>query len=637
MEIEAKFVVPDTETFERLQAVPGLCGYELHGLQVQSVHDTFLDTADRRVLAAGYFCRQRQSPQGTLLTLKSLTTSPDVVHLRQEWEVPFPGNAPVAQWPPSPVRDHLLQWIGDAPLTPVVELDQTRHVRTVSQRERTVAELSLDRVVFAVAEKQETVLELEVELKDEGQDSDLAALVDCLQREWGLAPQPRSKFERALSFLESSPRAGALLQPHERVILLRIAAREGRYGRRARALLALDEGATTREAGQRGPLSAQRVRYWRRLLAERRLDIFPAHVRNAPAAHDGQQTESPGAETAASPQPPTLPLVQLPSSPGIELDDTMAEAARKTLHFHLQRMLHHEPGTRQGTDIEELHDMRVATRRMRAALRVFQDHLDAKEMAPFAKGLRRTGRTLGAVRDLDVFREKVQAYLDTLPVERKAELDPLLAVWQAQRDRARQEMIAYLDSPRYVRFKEQFSQFLQTPGAGASPTFTPDGDLIAHRVRHVVPVIIHTRLAAVRAHGEWVAAPDAPLERFHRLRIASKELRYALEFFQEVLGEESKALINTMKALQDHLGALQDAVVACNLLRDFLTWGTWGHAESAEQPWPTSPVVAPGVATYLAVRQTEIQTLVQSFPPVWAQVASREFQKNLESALRPLW
>jgi CHAD domain-containing protein len=343
---------------------------------------------------------------------------------------------------------------------------------------------------------------------------------------------------------------------------------------------------------------------------------------------------------------PAPPQIQLPDNPGIEADDSMAEAARKTLYFHLQRMLYHEPGTRQGTDIEELHDMRVATRRMRAALRVFPDHLNMKEMAPFVKGLRRAGRTLGAVRDLDVFREKVQAYLDTLPPKRKAELDPLLAAWQAQRERARQEMIAYLDSARYVHFKERFSRFLQTPGAtasrvlggtGALPALTQDGDLIPQRVRHVVPVIVQARLAAVRAHGEWVAAPDTPLERFHRLRIASKELRYALEFFQEVLGPESNALIDMMKALQDHLGNLQDAVVACNLLRDFLTWGTWGHAEDSDKPWPISPVVAPGVATYLAVRQTEIQTLVQGFPPVWAQVASRTFQKKLEAALRPLW
>lgn len=657
MEIEAKFAIPNQETFLRLQAQEGLCGYELRAPQVREVHDTYLDTAERQILAAGFFCRRRESPQGILITLKALAPSAatasrvlggaQAVHRREEWEASLPSDAPLAQWPPGPVRDRLVQWVADAPLMPLVDLDQTRHVRAIMQGERTAAELSLDEVLFSAGERRQTVLELEIELKREGNEDDLATLVTCLRTDWNLSPEPRSKFVRALAFLES-PEAEALLQPDERPILLRIAAREGRYGRRARALLAVDEGLAVNEAAQRAPLSARRIRHWLRLLKQRRLDIFPPHVRDTPVAQGEPRAGTPsrrrlgeagphsvGVEEA--PAQVTPPPIQLPDNPGIEADDSMAEAARKTFYFHLQRMLYHEPGTRLGANIEELHDMRVATRRMRAALRVFHDHLDLKEIAPFAKGLRRAGRTLGAVRDLDVFHDKMQAYLDTLPTERKAELDPLLAAWQAQRERARQEMIAYLDSTRYEHFKERFSQFLQTPGTGPLPPLTQDGELIPYRVRHVMPVIVHARLASVRANGEWVAAPDTPLERFHRLRIASKELRYALEFFQEVLGPESKALIDTMKALQDHLGNLQDAVVACNLLRDFLTWGTWGHADNGDQPWPTSPVVAPGVATYLAVRQTEIQALVQTFPPVWAQIASRAFQKQAEAALRPLW
>ena len=87
--------------------------------------------------------------------------------------------------------------------------------------------------------------------------------------------------------------------------------------------------------------------------------------------------------------------------PGILPADTMAEAAVKTLRFHLARMLEHEAGTRLGEDSEELHVMRVSSRRMRMALRVFDEYLDRQAMRPVLKGLRRTGRTLGAVRDLD--------------------------------------------------------------------------------------------------------------------------------------------------------------------------------------------------------------------------------------------
>jgi CHAD domain-containing protein len=300
-------------------------------------------------------------------------------------------------------------------------------------------------------------------------------------------------------------------------------------------------------------------------------------------------------------------------------------------------MLDHEAGTRKGKDIEELHDMRVATRRMRAAMQVYGEYLDRKQMGPYVKGLRRTGRALGAVRDLDVFHEKMQHYLDTLPAAQQDDLDPLLVAWRAQREVARRRMLDYLDSDRYVRFKTEFSAFLKKKDAGSLSTFGGEGEPIPYRLLHVVPVAVHGRLAAVRAYDEWVTGPDVPLERLHQLRIACKALRYALEFFEEVLGPEAKELIDTVKKVQDHLGDLQDAVVACNLLRDFLTWGTWGRQGREQADWPSEPVVAPGVATYMAARQKEIQHLVDSFPKVWSKIRSGGFHSKLEAALSVLW
>ncbi|MEJ2757266.1 MAG: CYTH domain-containing protein, partial [Anaerolineales bacterium] len=89
-----------------------------------------------------------------------------------------------------------------------------------------------------------------------------------------------------------------------------------------------------------------------------------------------------------------MPHVTLLDRPGIEPDDAMSEAGRKVLRFHYRRMLYHEPGTRLGEDAEALHDMRVATRRMRAAFRLFGDYFDPQVMAPLVKGLKRTGRSL---------------------------------------------------------------------------------------------------------------------------------------------------------------------------------------------------------------------------------------------------
>ena len=327
------------------------------------------------------------------------------------------------------------------------------------------------------------------------------------------------------------------------------------------------------------------------------------------------------------------------SKPGIDPDDTMAIAAGKVLAFHFVRMLKHEQGTRLGEDIEELHDMRVATRRMRAALRVFGGHIDMKRMRPLLRGLQRTGRTLGTVRDLDVFREKTQLYLDTLPEERRSELDPLLQVWEAERERARGVMIDYLDSGFFAHFKEDFAAFLEDPEQAALPLFAKDGSPLAHRVRHVVPTVVYEHVGVVRAYDEWVVGAEVPLERLHQLRIAAKGMRYTLEFFQEVLGSPAKPLIEEVKGLQDHLGDMQDAVVTCGVLHHFLSWGDWAVADGEHQPKrPRTPVfiVSPGVATYLAERQRELETLIATFPTTWERIDGPEFVEQVAGAVAVL-
>ncbi len=590
MEVEAKFAVPDARTFQRLQAIEHLADFSLSQGQVKQVRDTYLDTAKRAILASGYACRQRtenadsvarEASRSVLITLKGLRGAEGAVHRREELEVFLPSEQPPAHWPESPARDLVLQLTGDAPLIPLFGLEQTRVVRPISRGERPVAEFSLDRVRVVVEGREQTYLELEIELAPTGTEDDLCELVNVLQDEWRLVPQVRSKFERALAFLEICPAGSPLL-------------REGHA-----ACLEIVESS----------------------------------------------------------------LTQLPAKPGLTAGDSMAEAARKTLRFHLQRMLRHEPGTRAGEDVEELHDMRVATRRMRAAIRVFLDYLDMDQMRPFVKGLRRTGRALGAVRDLDVFWEKTQKYLDTLPRSQQGDLTPLHAVWQVERERAREKMLAYLDSDRYARFKERFGEFLHTAGAGALPVMSAKGQPVPHLLRHVVPVAVYERLAAVRAYEEWLTGSDVPLERFHQLRIDAKGLRYTLEFFQEVLAKEAESLIEKIKSLQDHLGDLQDAVVASDLLRGFLTWGTWeygrgkrgaGAPDLRRVALPSQPrhsvareaardsvareaaIVLPGVASYLAARQAELQHLVGTFPRVWAQIRSPEFSRQVASVLATL-
>jgi CHAD domain-containing protein len=315
--------------------------------------------------------------------------------------------------------------------------------------------------------------------------------------------------------------------------------------------------------------------------------------------------------------------------PGLGLDDPMAEAARKILRRQFELMLRHEPGTRVGEDIEELHDMRVATRRMRAALRVFGDYVDRK---PVIKGLRATGRALGAVRDLDVFWEQTQDYIDTLPPTQQDGLTPLRQAWEQKHRKARAELLRYLDSDEYARFKTRFERFVAPREGIIGPRLNRKGEAVPYRARHVAPLVIHRRFVAVQAYDEWVTQPHAPPAWLHRLRIAAKRLRYALEFFEEILPPEAPELIDELKKLQDHLGALQDAAVATGLLRDFLARGTWGD-KGVE---PGQSIVAPGVEAYLSAREEEMELRREAFPDIWRTFQSPAFKERIARVVAPL-
>lgn len=316
-----------------------------------------------------------------------------------------------------------------------------------------------------------------------------------------------------------------------------------------------------------------------------------------------------------------------PDRPGVEPEDSLAEAGRKLLRFHLARMVQHEDGTRLGEDIEELHDMRVAVRRMRAVFEVFGPAFKAGAIKPFLKGLRATGRALGRVRDLDVFIEKAQRYLQDLPAEERSGLDPLFEAWAQEREAARHKMLKYLDSEEYDIFKRNFSEWVNTPGAGAT-VYAPSADqTYADQVRYVAPVLVYQRLAGVRAHEARLA--EASLEQLHELRLEFKRLRYTLEFFKEVLGPEVKAVIDDLKKMQDHLGDLNDANVACDQLSDFLErWGVQQASLPIAERRNSEPVVA-----YLAAKHAERHRLLLSFDAAWAHFHRPEFRENLALAV----
>jgi CHAD domain-containing protein len=309
---------------------------------------------------------------------------------------------------------------------------------------------------------------------------------------------------------------------------------------------------------------------------------------------------------------------------GIKAHDTMREAARKLLMFQFGRMLEHERGTQVGKDIEELHDMRVAAMRMRSVFQVFEEYLDMKALDKHLNNLRSTRRALGQVRDLDVFLEKIDHYLENLPTGIEIDLSKLTDSLHIEKAKRRGMMLIYMDNGRYGKFKNSFTRVLLEKRSWAMKQVTKKGEPIPGTVKDVLPVLLYSRFARVRSYDHIVSPEASPtLEQYHQLRIDVKILRYTLEFFREVLGAESKELIQDLKNLQDNLGDMHDAAVALELLENFERYGRWGVTE--EDHVKAQAIKDPGVEAYMQYRRQELERLIAEFPAVWSKVIDNDF------------
>ncbi len=561
VEVELKFRMSDAATGERLIAGEEIDGFSALGpAETVRIEDSYVDTADGSLLAAGYAGRLRTGDGGTVITLKGLRRTDDggALHRREELEGPALADRPPSAWPESAARDAVVGIAGDRPLAETARIRQTRRRRLYGSGS-TVVEVSVDDVaVLAGGSVVERFAELELELR-EGDDAALDPLLGLLSEIEELVPAQTSKLERALAALHRDEPGPGIVTAAPRPAPRATAPRE-----------------ESRDAAPASPASP------------------------------------------ASPAPPTpvereVPRISTGKSPGVVADDHLAEAGRKVLRFHLARMLAREAGTREGRDAEELHAMRVATRRQRAAWRVFGSSFDPRRTKRHRGRLREVAADLGAVRDLDVLIESAEAYRSRVSAKESAALEPLLATWRHRRDAARVLLIHELDSRRYAGWVEQYAAFVQAEGAGARAV----GPTEPHRVRDAMPSRIWAAYEAVRAYEPVMRWADVTT--LHDLRIAAKWLRYTLEFVREALGPEAGPVIERVVALQDHLGWLHDADVAAGLARTFLV----EHAgDLAEQE-------AAAIGRYLVDRERELARLRKTVGPSWRGVSSLAFRRAL--------
>ena len=260
----------------------------------------------------------------------------------------------------------------------------------------------------------------------------------------------------------------------------------------------------------------------------------------------------------------TMPSKKPPEKLMVRLEDRFDLAVSKIMTYQLQRFREQLPGVRQDIDTEFVHQARVATRRMRSALRLFHDAVPEKTGTYLAGELKWLGGMFGTVRDLDVFLlnlSRFEGQIKFFPARKKRAFEN----WIEKHRRAPLKALhEALDSPRYKNLERRLTRFLERPLPAR-----PQAPLAVKSVRDMAPVVIHERFEAVMTQGNKVLA-NPKLKQFHRLRIQMKKLRYAAEFMAPAYDGGLDPFIERTVEIQNCLGELQDTVFTSGFVEDLL-------------------------------------------------------------------
>lgn len=217
-----------------------------------------------------------------------------------------------------------------------------------------------------------------------------------------------------------------------------------------------------------------------------------------------------------------------------------------------------EPAVLEGDHPEGVHQMRIALRRLRSALTLFNGVLPMMQAGWLKAESQWVAGALGPARNWDVFLEDVLA-----PLEAKRPGDKSLAALrqQCERARARNYEIAReaIRSPRYTIFVLNFSRWLDEAAWHATSN-TTRREILGAPLKAFADTVLERRHRKLVKQGAGLAT--ATPEKRHKLRIAGKKLRYASEFFASLYSaKKSRAMIADLTRLQNTLGDLNDLAI----------------------------------------------------------------------------
>lgn len=258
-------------------------------------------------------------------------------------------------------------------------------------------------------------------------------------------------------------------------------------------------------------------------------------------------------------------------------------------------------------DVEALHRMRVASRRLRTGLRLFSDLFEGRQARRWRREISALARSLGDGRNVDVQMESLESFLAAAPPKLRPGPERLLLRLR-QRRQALQPTIAaevgrFFGGPMPAAMTGAFRGLLERSLLEPS-----EEDLSGRAARSLLPL-----LAGLLSYGNVVGTGDA--EGLHGMRIAAKRLRYAAEIY----GSHGEALIDVTGEIQTLLGRIHDGDVWLAFLPGFIddersrTAAYYGHGR-------VFPRLLPGLTAFSESVAADRAERIEAFRRRWAEL-----------------
>ena len=222
------------------------------------------------------------------------------------------------------------------------------------------------------------------------------------------------------------------------------------------------------------------------------------------------------------------PQATKPAATRLKSDDPAIEALRVIIGETLGHLLTNQPAALAG-DPEGVHQVRIAIRRIRSALRLFSPHLEAHARRLFEADLRRAGRMIGEARDWDVFCDEILPQVAESPKARKV-AEMMRAPADARRAAAHQRCVRQLRDPSFRALVLGLTVWMEEGREDSEQV----GDKVLKRdIKDIAEKLLDGLDAKATKRGRAVRH-DADATELHPLRKSLKKLRYSLEFLQSI-------------------------------------------------------------------------------------------------------